>query len=69
MRKNEKMIQNKIKEVRQQKGISLYQLSKETGLSYRGLWNEDCGMWKKEVMLDYLPYIELLKHYVATYLI
>ena len=37
------MIQNKIKEVRQQKGISLYQLSKETGLSYRGLWNVEKG--------------------------
>ncbi|MBM6732877.1 hypothetical protein H6G85_08520 [Megasphaera stantonii] len=42
----------------------MHQLSKETGLSYRG-----CGMWRKAVMLGYPPYIELLKHYAATCLI
>ncbi len=29
---------NRIKEVRQKKNISLYRLSKETGIAYKNLW-------------------------------
>ena len=34
---------NNIKQVRQQKGKSLYWLAKNTGLAYRNLWDAEHG--------------------------